>query len=274
MATLSDFNGQASFTIGGNSFNNRASSGTPIYERTGGGGGSSIAGGFIDKFTFKVGLSSQTVHTFPDFDPSTQILLVGNHGDGENRDGAHALNEIPVVTVFGSSMPGLEIMMHAKIGVNSAGTIATHYTGTSSNAKWFTVLRFTRAGAGGSSSVPSGAVARAVYCGLPGSGSNPATFKDSSFNIDRVEASSGGFGDRIYFTNPIEDPIVIVPDFQPDYDDTPNNVGGIGPSGESQRITTTNPSYRLFFQDTNSNILLSLRFQGTGVDRFRHFVVF
>ena len=40
MATLSDFNGQASFTIGGNSFNNRATSGTPIYERTGGDGGS------------------------------------------------------------------------------------------------------------------------------------------------------------------------------------------------------------------------------------------
>lgn len=41
MATLSDFNGQASFTIGGNSFNNRASSGTPIYERTGTEGGGS-----------------------------------------------------------------------------------------------------------------------------------------------------------------------------------------------------------------------------------------
>ena len=37
---LSDYNGQDSFTIGGNSFNNRASSGTPIYERTGGDGGS------------------------------------------------------------------------------------------------------------------------------------------------------------------------------------------------------------------------------------------
>lgn len=41
MATLSDFNGDESFTIGGNSFNNRESSGTPIYERTGGDGSSS-----------------------------------------------------------------------------------------------------------------------------------------------------------------------------------------------------------------------------------------
>lgn len=49
MATLSDYNGQDSFTIGGNSFINRASSGTPIYERTGGGDGGSGGGdGWLD----------------------------------------------------------------------------------------------------------------------------------------------------------------------------------------------------------------------------------
>lgn len=54
MATLSDYNGQDSFTIGGNSFNNRASSGTPIYERIGGGGasGETSGGTTIETFDF------------------------------------------------------------------------------------------------------------------------------------------------------------------------------------------------------------------------------
>ena len=116
----------------------------------------------------------------------------------------------------------------------------------------------------------AGTVARAVFNGLTTNPTNGSTF-EGSFNIDRVEAGSGGFGDRIYFIDPIENPIIIVPDFQPNYDTTPFNS-----TGESQRITTFagGPSYRLYFQDNTSNILLSMRFQGEGEGHLRHFVIF
>ena len=62
MATLSDFNGDESFTIGGNSFNNRESSGTPIYERTGteGGGGNALGMQAIAWGRFLYGSSGYT----------------------------------------------------------------------------------------------------------------------------------------------------------------------------------------------------------------------
>ena len=208
--------------------------------------------------------------------------MVGNHGDGENRDGAHALNEIPVVTVFGSSMPGLEIMMHAKIGVNSAGTIATHYTGTSSNAKWFTVLRFTRAGAGGGGSGEvTGGVARAVFC-LKSDSSTGLVLAPNCVNIDRIEkTSTSSFSShKIFFTNPIEDPVFIVPPWQPAYDSTPFDA-----RGESRRINEFNngPRYVINFQDNSSNVALSIQFTGSfgtnsgssGIsDTIKHFVIF
>lgn len=124
--------------------------------------------------------------------------------------------------------------------------------------------------AGGDTSSVVGA--RAVCCLTANSNTiGDYTISPSSFNIDRVETQSGGFGDLIYFTNPIEDPVVIVPDFQPDYDSTPFSA-----QGASQRITTYNsgPTYRLYFQNDTSNILTALRFEGQGYERMKHFVIF
>lgn len=234
MATLSDFNGQASFTIGGNSFNNRASSGTPIYERTGGGGGSTSAGGFIDSFSFRLSNpDSQTLHTFPSFDPSTQVLLIGNDIDGEHftsslggvawgdGDSGHALNEIPVVTAFGSTMSlgganGLAISPgNGWVGVNSAGSLATYYTGSDTNGKWFTVLRFTRAG-GGSVGAEVKAILHAKRAARFQEGdtfvTGPRAFNSTFVSIQTNDTwssiSQGGWGLKFDFITPIENPIV------------------------------------------------------------------
>lgn len=123
-------------------------------------------------------------------------------------------------------------------------------------------------GGGGSTSPTVGA--RAVFNGITTTSQNTSTF-EGSYNIDRVETSTGGFGDRIYFINPIKDPIVIVPDFQPNYETAPYQA-----MGTSQRISTLSdgPYYRLYFQDDKSNILTSLRFQGESPGRMKHFVIF
>lgn len=90
---LSDYNGQDSFTIGGNSFINRASSGTPIYERTGGGDGGS-GGTEIASFDFqiasnKVGTPNQNGTALSvindtsygkDIDASKTYYLIGSEG--------------------------------------------------------------------------------------------------------------------------------------------------------------------------------------------------
>ena len=136
MATLSDFNGQASFTIGGNSFNNRASSGTPIYERTGGDGVSGGAGigvtGNISLLSFDsfgaiqstmtglrfVDRQSQTQSgTSYTVDPSKTYRCVGINGVRWNNDSSSSpwihyggllcdSRPIPVVTDLTSNAMG------------------------------------------------------------------------------------------------------------------------------------------------------------------------
>ena len=89
MATLSDYNGQETFTIGGNSFSNRASSGTPIYERIASGdGGSGSFGGLIDHLEVRSsctgpGRNSYCQYTWPDWDADTQIILCMTQGGRE-----------------------------------------------------------------------------------------------------------------------------------------------------------------------------------------------
>ena len=97
MATLSDFNGQASFTIGGNSFNNRESSGTPIYERTGGDGSSSssASGGFIDQTI----IQGSTTGQLADFDPTTQVVMVQS-AISQQYSGGSPLTEIEANDVY------------------------------------------------------------------------------------------------------------------------------------------------------------------------------
>lgn len=128
---------------------------------------------------------------------------------------------------------------------------------------------------------PSVLGARAVFCSvLENSGGwvGDLTIAPSSFNIDRIENTTSNFtGYTIYFTNPIENPVIIVPDFQPDYDKAPFASQGLSRRVDAQSVSNGSPSYRAYFQDSTSNILTAINFtasSGTTAYGIRHFVIF
>lgn len=134
-------------------------------------------------------------------------------------------------------------------------------------------------GAGGDTSSVVGA--RAVFCSVlenSGGWMGDLTIAPSSFNIDRIENTTSQYtGYEIFFTNPIENPVIIVPDFQPSYDKAPFQARGGSFRVDAQSVSSGSPSYSLAFQDATSNIATSIQFtalSGSTSYGIRHFVIF
>ena len=107
---------------------------------------------------------------------------------------------------------------------------------------------------------------------------NDVSLAPNCFNIDRLEDTASNFsGYKIFFTNPIENPVIIVPDYQPTYDITPFGSAGTSRRSDSGSVSDGNPAYHVDFQDSNSNIAVSIRFSGqngTHAYGVQHFVIF
>lgn len=144
MATLSDYNGQDSFTIGGNSFTNRASSGTPIYERTGGGDGGSGGGssGVIDQVVKVNGGTG----TLANFDNNTQMVMAQAVSNSGSSNFCGAQVQVPANdadTVIMKVGSGSLTTIYAKMRLNSDGSY--NLTDTSRDHTFdFYITRFSK----------------------------------------------------------------------------------------------------------------------------------
>ena len=125
--------------------------------------GAGSAGGLIDVARFDTGY--QGSHTFPNFDPDTQIVMI-NSDTMQNREFPVGTNSI-VFQVSGRTV---------SLSLSTSG-VASGTDNASGNTDYsFSIARFTRASLGG------GGVGRA-YGRLVGNGTNNATLQAGAFNM-------------------------------------------------------------------------------------------